>query len=209
VVNAQGKTEAKSLFFSGEGRSELRDMLLGRKKTQPPAPTPAPPERKPQPGGTQKPEGTVEEPKPAVPETGKSAEELQQLYADSSKTDVGPEVRKNTEVAAKDGSAQSALPAEDIAKVVEKSQGAFQGCVETELRKNPRFKGGKVMLVATVGTSGIVKSTKLDRKELDASPVGDCIKRSAKRMVFPAFKTDDGSNEMDLEIPLVLTSGEG
>jgi hypothetical protein len=144
-----------------------------------------------------------------VPETGKSSEELQQLYADPSKTDVGPEVRKDTEVAPKDAAAQGGLPQEDIAKVVEKTQGAFQGCVEAELRKNPKFKGGKVMLVATVGTSGIVKSTKLDRRELDASPVGDCIKRSAKRMVFPAFKTDDGANELDLEIPLVLTKGEG
>jgi predicted Zn finger-like uncharacterized protein len=210
VVNAQGQTVEKSLFFSGEGRSELRDLLLGRKKPQaaPPAPTPAPPEKKPQPGGTQKPEaGTGEEPKPAVPETGKSAQELQQLYADASKTDVGPEVRKNTEVAAKDAVSPAGPPPEDIAKVVEKSHSAFQGCVEAEMRKNPKFKGGKVMLVATVGTSGIVKSTKLDRKELDVSPVGDCIKRSAKRMVFPAFKLEDGSNEVDLEIPLVLTAG--
>ena len=99
------------------------------------------------------------------------------------------------------------LPAEDVVKVVEKSQGAFQSCVETELRKNPSFKGGKVLLVATVGTSGVVKDARLDRKELDTSPVGDCIKKSAKRMVFPAFKSDDGSGEVDLEIPLVLTSG--
>jgi hypothetical protein len=79
--------------------------------------------------------------------------------------------------------------------------------VETELRKNPSFKGGKVMLVATVGTSGVVKSAKLDRKELDGSPVGDCIKKSAKRMVFPAFTLNDGSDEMDVELPLVLSSG--
>jgi hypothetical protein len=119
---------------------------------------------------------------------------------------VGPAVRKGTEVADKDAEAQGGPLAEDVAKVVEKSQGAFQGCVETELRKNPSFKGGKVLLVATVGTSGIVKTTRLDRKELDASPVGDCIKKSAKRMVFPAFKMEDGS-EVDLEIPLVLSSG--
>ena len=92
-------------------------------------------------------------------------------------------------------------------KVVEKSQGAFQGCVETELRKNPKFKGGKVTLVTTVGTSGVVKESKLDRKELDASPVGDCIKKNAKRMVFPKFTLDDGTEEVELQIPLVLTSG--
>jgi predicted Zn finger-like uncharacterized protein len=208
VVNAQGQTVEKSLFFSGEGRSELQDLLLGRKKTPPPAPTPAPQDKKPQPGGTApKPEGGAAEDKPAVPETGKSAEELKQLYADASKTEVSPEVRKDTEVAAKDAEGQGGPPPEDVLKVVEMSQSAFAGCVEAELRKNPSFKGGKVMLVATVGTSGVVKSTKLDRKDLDSAPVGDCIKKSARRMVFPAFKLEDGSNEVDLEIPLVLTLG--
>jgi len=205
VVNAQGQTVEKSLFFSGEGRNELQDLLLGRKKTPPPAPTPAPApqDKKPQPGGTAPKPGDP----PAVPETGKSAEELKQLYADSSKTEVSPEVRKDTEVAAKDAEGQAGPPPADILKVVEMSQSAFEGCVEVELRKNPSFKGGRVMLVATVGTSGVVKSTRLDRKELDSAPVGDCIKKSAKRMVFPAFKLDDGSNEVDLEIPLVLTLG--
>jgi len=211
VVNAQGQTVEKSLLFSGEGRNELKDLLLGKlNKTPPPAPapTPAPPEKKPAPPGnvTPKPEGEATD-KPAVPETGKSPEELQQLYADASKTDVGPNVRKDTEVAAKDAAGANGPPPEDIMKVVEKSQGAFQGCVETELRKNPKFKGGKVTLVATVGTSGTVKSTKLDRKEIDASPVGTCIKKSAQKMVFPAFKLEDGAEEVDLEIPLVLTSG--
>ncbi len=212
VVNAQGQTVEKSLLFSGEGRSELRDRLLGTKKTPPPAPAPAPApaanDKKPQPSGTAtKPEqGSPEETK-AAPSTGKSAEELQALMEDGSKTEVNPTVRKDTEVAAKDAEGKGGPPAEDVVKVVEKSHGAFQGCVETELRKNPSFKGGKVLLVATVGTSGVVKGAKLDRKELDASPVGDCIKKSAKRMVFPAFKTDDGSGEVDLEIPLVLSSG--
>jgi hypothetical protein len=201
----------KSLLFSGEGRNELKDLLLGKlNKTPPPAPvpTPTPPEKKPAPPGnvTPKPEGEATD-KPAVPETGKSSEELQQLYADASKTDVGPNVRKDTEVAAKDAAGANGPPPEDIMKVVEKSQGAFQGCVETELRKNPKFKGGKVTLVATVGTSGTVKSTKLDRKEIDSSPVGACIKKSAQKMVFPAFKLEDGAEEVDLEIPLVLTSG--
>lgn len=210
VVTADGKTEERSLLFSGEGRNELRDLLMGKKKTAPPAPAPPPVanDKKPtQPGGTKTDPGTPEETKPAVPETGKSAEELKALYGDATKTDVAPEVRKDAEVAAKDAEAKGGLPAEDVAKVVEKSQGAIQGCVETELRKNPSFKGGKVMLVATVGTSGVVKSAKLDRKELDGAPVGDCIKKSAKRMVFPAFTLEDGMGEMDVEIPLVLSSG--
>lgn len=211
TVDAQGKPVEKSWLFSGEGRSELKDLLLGNKKPASPAPTPAPtptaPEKKPAQGSTApKPGGSAEE-KPATPETGKSAEELQQLLGDASKTDVAPAVRQDAEVAAKDAAGSGGPPAEDVMKVVEKTQGAFQGCVETELRKNPKFKGGKVTLVTTVGTSGVVKDTKLDRKELDTSPVGDCIKKSAKRMVFPKFTLDDGTEEVELQIPLVLTSG--
>jgi predicted Zn finger-like uncharacterized protein len=206
VVNAQGQTVEKS-YFSGEGVSELRDRLMGRNKPAPaPAPAPTPPaDKKPQGSATPKP--GAPDGKPEVPDTGKSSEELAALYADGSKADVGPEVRKDAEVAAQDEAGKGGPPAEDVAKVVSASQGAIQGCVEQELRKNPKFKGGKVTLVATIGTSGTVKSASLDRKELDASPVGECIKKSAKRMVFPAFKAEDGAEEVDLQIPLVLGTG--
>ncbi|MBN1206923.1 MAG: zinc-ribbon domain-containing protein [Myxococcaceae bacterium] len=205
TVNAQGQKVEKSVF-SGEGVSALRDRLMGRSKP-PPAPVAQPPADKRPNGAGAKPEAGSEEAKPAAPETGKSAEEIKALYGDGSKQDMGPEVRKDSDVAAKDAAGKGGPPPEDIKKVVDKSQGAIQGCVETELRKNPSFKGGKVLLVATVGTSGTVKSAKLDRKELDASPVGDCIKKSARRMVFPRFKAEDGVDEVDLEIPLVLSSG--
>jgi predicted Zn finger-like uncharacterized protein len=208
TTNEKGET-VQTDIFSGKGVSELRDRLMGAKKP-PPAPPPAPPEeKKPPAGGAQKsPDAPApEEGKAATPETGKSAEELKALYGDSSKTDVSPEVRKEAEIAAKDAAGQGGPPAEDIQKVVSQSQGAIQDCVEKELRKNPSFKAGKVLLVATVGTSGTVKSARLDPKSLDASTVGDCIKKSAKRMVFPAFKLEDGGEELDLEIPLVLTSG--
>jgi hypothetical protein len=207
TVNAKGEKVERDIF-SGEGVSELRDRLLGRTKA-PPAPAPAPSEEKrPPSGGGQRPDpsapGTG---KAGAPETGKSAEELKALYGDSSKTDVGPDVRKEAEIAARDAAGQGGPPAEDIQRVVSQSQGAIQDCVEKELRKNPSFKAGKVLLVATVGTSGTVKSARLDPKSVDASPVGDCIKKSAKRMIFPAFKLEDGGEELDLEIPLVLTSG--
>ncbi len=208
TVDAQGKTVERSVF-SGEGVSELRDRLMGTNKPAPvPAPRqPAPGEKKPPSGAAQKPpEGGVA-PKPAVPETGKSPEDLKALYGDASKTDVGPEVRKEAEVAAADSANSGGPPPAEIQRVVAQSQGAIQGCVETELRKNPSFKGGKVMLVATVGSSGAVKTAKLDRPELDGAPVGDCIKKSAKRMVFPAFKAEAGTEDVDLQIPLVLSSG--
>ncbi|ADO74141.1 AgmX/PglI C-terminal domain-containing protein [Stigmatella aurantiaca] len=199
VVNAKGETVEKSLFFSGEGVSELRDRLMGRKPASTPAPTAPASEKKPQ--GAQKPGSAT--PPPANPETGKAAGELETLYADSAKEDVGPAVREEA-AAAKESAGQNGPPQEEVLRVVANSQSAIQGCVEKELRKNPSFRGGKVVLTATVGTSGAVKKASLDRKELDKSPVGDCIKKSAKRMVFPAFEAGE---DVDLEIPLVLSSG--
>jgi len=206
VVNAQGKTVEKS-YFSEEGVGELRDRLMGRKKPVPPAPAPAPaPAPKPPAGdATPKPEGQGA-PAPGT-ETGKSPEELKALYGDSAKTDVGPEARKDTEEVPVDSAGTGGISQEDVAKVVAQSQGAIKGCVDQELRKNPRFKGGKVTLVATVGTSGTVKSAKLDNKNLDSAPVGTCIKKAATRMAFPAFKAEDGAEEVDVQIPLVLGAG--
>jgi hypothetical protein len=37
--------------------------------------------------------------------------------------------------------------------------------------------------------------------------VGTCIKKAATRMAFPAFKAEDGAEEVDVQIPLVLGSG--
>ncbi|HEX8698424.1 MAG TPA: AgmX/PglI C-terminal domain-containing protein [Myxococcaceae bacterium] len=208
VVNAQGQTVEKS-YFSQEGVGELRDRLMGRKKPAPvtpaPVPTPAPAPKTPS-DTAPKPEGQGGQ-APAAPETGKSAEELKALYGDTTKTDVGPEARKDTEEVPVDAAASGGPAEEDVAKVVAQSQGAIKSCVEQELRKNPKFKGGKVTLVATVGTSGTVKSAKLDNKALDSAPVGTCIKKAATRMAFPAFKAEDGVEEVDLQIPLVLGSG--
>jgi predicted Zn finger-like uncharacterized protein len=200
VVNARGETVEKSLFFSGEGVSELRDRLMGRKPKAAPVPPASPQEKKPQ--GAQKPDAAT--PPPAGPETGKASAGLEAIYADSDKEDEGPAVRENADAAAKGAAAKAGPPQEEVARVVANSQGAIQGCVERELRKNPAFRGGKVLLTATVGTSGAVKKASLDRKELDRSPVGDCIKKSAKRMVFPSFESGE---DVDLEIPLVLSSG--
>ena len=93
-------------------------------------------------------------------------------------------------------------PKEEINKVVEATQRAFQFCIEQELKKNPGFKGGKVRLVATVGASGVVKKASIDREDIDQSDLGECLKGKAKRMTFSAFQGDD----VDLEIPLILST---
>ncbi len=203
-VNAQGKPVQQSVF-SSEGASALRDQLLGK---QPPAPPPAPvqPPPEPKPAAAEKrPESGVA-PQAAPTEETKTAEgeppseELKAVYANGEKQDVGPEVRKDAEVAEPDSSDKGGPPPEELAKVMGQVQPAIQSCVEAELKKNPKFKGGKVMLVATVGSSGSVKKVSFDRTDVEGSKVGDCIKRRAKGMVFSRFEGDD----VELQIPLVL-----
>jgi hypothetical protein len=140
------------------------------------------------------PGGIAEESKP-------SSAELQQLYGETDKRDVGPPKLQGPSPPKL--AQESAGPAgEELKKVVDQTQPAFQFCIEQHMRKHPSFRGGKVNLIATVGSSGIVKRTALDRRDIDGSDLGSCLKAKAKRMVFSAFAGED----VDLQIPLILTT---
>jgi predicted Zn finger-like uncharacterized protein len=202
-VDARGNTVEKPVsVFSAEGMGELRDLMLGRTKPPPPPAPKPPPEPKPEPKAAR-----PSEPKPepqaetAAPPPGEEQKDVAALYAEGEKKDVAPEVAEDTEVAAADSSEQGGPPQEEIARVVAQSQSAFKSCIEQALRKNPRLRDGKLLLTATVGKSGTVKKVSFDRKDIDGSPMGDCIKVRARRMVFPAFAGED----VEVEIPLVLT----
>ncbi|MGO9830354.1 MAG: AgmX/PglI C-terminal domain-containing protein [Myxococcaceae bacterium] len=167
---------------------QLRELLLGK----PAEPAPAAPAKHAAPA----PEAKVA-PKPA-PDGPKTAE-LRALYGDARKPDVGPRVRRSESAAAARGGGPSN---EEVARVVGQTQSAFQSCIEQQLRKSPGFHGGKVSLLATVGSSGTVKQVQLDRRDLEGTDLGDCLKARARRMVFTAFSGPD----VDVEIPLVLTT---
>jgi hypothetical protein len=170
----------------------LREMLLG-KPAAPAPPVAAAPPKHPSPP----PEVKAAPAKPA-PDGPKTAE-LRALYGDARKPDVGPRVRRaDTSTAARGGGPSN----EEVARVVGQTQSAFQSCIEAQLRKNPGFRGGKVSLLATVGSSGTVKQVQLDRRDLDGTDLGTCLKARARRMVFAAFSGGD----VDVEIPLVLTT---
>ncbi len=194
-VDATGN-EVDQSVFSSEGVSGLGDRLLGRNKKNPPkqarqlvagkAPEigPAPETNK---------------PKIDAPTRQPTADELAALYADSSKRSVGPRMRQGAEEKATDRS--SGGPSDDaIAKVVTNNQQAFQFCIEQELRKNPNLRVPKFYLVATVASSGVVKKAGIDRREIDASNLGECLKARARRMVFAQFSGED----VDVEIPLIV-----
>jgi hypothetical protein len=137
-------------------------------------------------------------PKPEPP----PSPELKKLYGDTRKADVGPTVVPTLAHATPAPAAGGGPNQQALAKVVAQSGPAFQSCIEQQLKRTPNFRGGKVNLVATVGASGTVKQARLDRKEIDVSDLGSCLKSRARRLVFPSFEGED----VDVEIPLVLTA---
>ncbi len=201
-VDARGQVvEEQVSVFSPEGIGELRDLMLGITRP-PPSPPPAPkPEARPRPSEPVKQEPPPPEPAAEQPQGEEEQKAVAALYAEGEKKDVGPEVREDTEVAATDSAAPSGPPPEALDRVVKQSRSAFKSCIEQALRKNPRLRDGKLLLTATVGRSGTVKKVSFDRQDIDGSPMGNCLKARARRMVFPAFAGDD----VEVEIPLVLS----
>ena len=115
--------------------------------------------------------------------------------------EVGSRVPRR--IGERDKNAVQTGPSErEVAWVVAQSQPAFQFCIEQELRKNPGFRGAKVFITATVGSSGIVKSVRIGRRDIEISPLGSCLKAKTKRMVFPAFSGADA----EVQVPLILTA---
>ena len=171
--------EMHQSVFSKSGASALGNLLLGRSTN------------------AARPTGKAIKAKPVV--TAESRSDLAPDYADSAHTDVGPRSRKGAEEKGQD-STVGGLNEREVAKVVGRAQTAFQFCIEQVLKKNPSFRGGKIFISATVGASGIVKSAEISRREIDHSPLGECLKGKTRRMVFPAFSGEDS----EVQIPLIL-----
>jgi hypothetical protein len=191
--------QVKDPVFSTKGVRGLKNLLLG--STTPPAPPREPPPR-PRPAAVAKPSPPPPpEAKPVA--EAKASPELKALYADPKKQDVGPGPAPSPSRSATTAAAPGGGPSpQALSKVVSQGGPSFQFCIEQQLKKTPKFRGGKVNLVATVGPSGVVKQARLDRKDIDLSDLGDCLKSKARRLVFPAFHGED----VEVQIPLVLTA---
>jgi predicted Zn finger-like uncharacterized protein len=196
-TDGEGNAVDQSVF-SAEGVSGLGDLLMGKKKDrQEPALAPTRKATRPGTVGSVHPAGGQQT--PPAPAARPSSEELAALYSDSTRVDKGPRVRRNEEVRAPSSSTGGLSP-EELHKVVSGSQSAFQNCIEQELRKNPNLKLPRFYIRATVGNSGTVTGVSIDRREVDGTPLGECLKTRARRMTFAQFAGD----ELVVEIPLIV-----
>jgi hypothetical protein len=98
------------------------------------------------------------------------------------------------------GGKPTARDGEQIARVVVESRTALQGCIAEALRQDPDLRVPRFHLVATISSSGVVRQAAIDRREIEASALGECLKVRARRMVFAPF----GDEDVQVEVPLTV-----
>ena len=81
---------------------------------------------------------------------------------------------------------------------------AYGACVTKAVKDSPglRVDGRRATLMLTIKPSGVVQSAWIAEAELDKSPLGKCLVRAARRMIFPAFSGDP----VDVSVPLALST---
>ncbi len=96
----------------------------------------------------------------------------------------------------------SELTGEQISKVVTNNKESIQKCIESAAKNaGGQLNTAKRRLVLVIATNGKVKSSRIAHGPTNASDLGSCINRRAKRWVFPS-----ASKETEVEIPLILTT---
>jgi hypothetical protein len=88
-----------------------------------------------------------------------------------------------------------------ITRAISDTRFALQGCIDEALRQNPALRAS-FRVNAVISSSGVVRSTSVDRREIDASALGDCLKLRAAGMVFTPFSDRD----VQIEVPLSVGS---
>jgi hypothetical protein len=79
---------------------------------------------------------------------------------------------------------------------------AFDKCVEGA-RGAPggdALAGRKVALLVFVGNGGLVEASEVEEADIEASPLGACLRRAATRLLFPPFEGE----MIGVRIPLLL-----
>ena len=149
-------------------------LLYGRKDREPAAPADA---AAPPPAATQSPAAAQGEPK---------AEE------------------KPAGAVPRESAAAPSLDPDELKRKVDESKPALQGCVDEALKRDPALRVGKILISTTIAPSGAVTSARIDQKAVDQSPLGACLKTTARKMQFPPF----AGEAFAVDIPIVVTGAQ-
>jgi predicted Zn finger-like uncharacterized protein len=86
-------------------------------------------------------------------------------------------------------------------KVVGRGMGGIKACIE-RAAKQGGSASGKQKLLLVIKNNGRVQQARILDGPTDASPLGECITRAARKWKFPPF----GGDTFELVVPLVLTA---
>jgi hypothetical protein len=92
-----------------------------------------------------------------------------------------------------------------VQAAVSRQRAAFDRCVEAALgaEGGGALAGRRIGILVAVGPGGAVAAVEIDEADVEASPLGACLRRAAARLAFPPF---DGELEV-LRLPMVLGAG--
>jgi predicted Zn finger-like uncharacterized protein len=99
---------------------------------------------------------------------------------------------------------QTGLTADQVRKKLDENKAALQGCIDEALKRDPNLRVGKIHIATTIAPSGQVTTAKIDKRTVNDSPLGTCLKRATTRIGFPAF----AGEPFDVDIPIVVTAGD-
>jgi hypothetical protein len=77
-------------------------------------------------------------------------------------------------------------PDDPVGRAVKAKAKDFRQCFSRELDRNPKLKGGKVVLAVGLDTAGAVKATRVKSTTLKIKRVETCLVGVMKMMTFPA-----------------------
>jgi predicted Zn finger-like uncharacterized protein len=96
------------------------------------------------------------------------------------------------------------LTADQVRRKLDDNKAALQGCIDEALHRDPNLRVGKIHIATTIAPGGQVTAAKIDKKTVDESPLGACLKKATRKIAFPPF----GGEAFDVDIPIVVTAGE-
>jgi predicted Zn finger-like uncharacterized protein len=95
------------------------------------------------------------------------------------------------------------LTADQVRKKLDEHKPALQGCVDEALRRDPHLRLGRIHIATTIAPSGQVTSARIDRRAVEEAPLGACLRKATRKIVFPQFTGEP----FDVDIPIVVSSG--
>jgi hypothetical protein len=98
----------------------------------------------------------------------------------------------------------SGLTSGQVRRKLNESKGALQGCVAQALQRDPNLHVGRILITTRIAPTGQVTAARIDKSTVDGSPLGACLKRATRRIVFPSFTGDP----FEVQIPIVVTAEE-